>query len=220
MESESALVGDPDQVTHHYEAPARGAEGADVTATTPAVIRYFGDYEVMDELGRGGMGVIYRTRQVSLNRPVALKLIRAGVLAGADELRRFQNEAEAVARLDHPGIVPIYEVGEHEGQRYFSMKLVSGGSLSGRIATYRDDPTAATSLLIEVAEAVHHAHMRGILHRDLKPANIVLDDEGRPIVTDFSLAKRVEVDSELTATGAVLSTPAYMPPNRRWDDGA
>jgi WD40 repeat protein/peroxiredoxin len=160
------------------------------------------------------MGVVYRARQLSLNRPVALKLIRAGVLAGDDELRRFQNEAEAVALLDHPGIVPVYEVGAHEGQRYFSMKLVAGGNLADRLSSYRDDPKAAARLLAEAAEAVHHAHVRGILHRDLKPANILVDDQGHPHITDFGLAKRVEADTEMTASGAVLGTPAYMAPEQ------
>ena len=160
------------------------------------------------------MGVVYRARQVSLNRPVALKMIKAGVLADGDELRRFQNEAEAVALLDHPDIVPVYEVGEYQGQRYFSMKLVPGGNLAERLPTYRDEPKAAAALLAEVAEAVHHAHMRGILHRDLKPANILVDDHGHPHVTDFGLAKRVEGDSELTQSGAILGTPAYMSPEQ------
>src|SRR5262249_31192593 len=146
--------------------------------------------------------------------PVALKMIRAGVLAGDDELRRFQNEAEAIALLDHPGIVPVYEIGEHAGQKYFSMKLVRGGSLSDRLANYKDDPKAAASLVAEIAEAVHHAHMRGILHRDLKPANVLIDDEGHSQITDFGLAKRVDADAEMTASGAVLGSPAYMAPEQ------
>jgi hypothetical protein len=160
------------------------------------------------------MGVVYGARQLSLNRPVALKMIKAGVLADDNELRRFQNEAEAVALLDHAGIVPVHEVGEHTGQRYFSMKLVPGGSLAGRLDAYKDNPKAAAVLMAEVAEAVHHAHMRGILHRDLKPANILVDAEGRPHVTDFGLDKRVEGDVEFTASGTILGTPAYMSPEQ------
>jgi serine/threonine-protein kinase len=197
----------------------RNGPGATTPSDDPdrprgASVRYFGDYEIREVLGRGGMGVVYRARQVSLNRSVALRMLRAGVLAGDDELRRFQNEAEAVALLDHPGIVPIYEIGEDDGQKYFSMKLVRGGGRAERLATYKDDPKAASSLLAEVAEAVHHAHVRGILHRDLKPANILIDTEGHGQITDFGLAKRVEADTELTASGAILGTPAYMAPEQ------
>ena len=161
--------------------PARPtATGPTADLPRGATVRYFGDYEIQKELGRGGMGVVYKARQVSLNRPVALKMIKAGVLADDAELRRFQNEAEAVALLDHPGIVPIYEVGEHDGQRYFSMKLIDGGNLADQLASFQDDPRAAVALMIEAAEAVQHAHMRGILHRDLKPANILVDDAGPP----------------------------------------
>jgi tRNA A-37 threonylcarbamoyl transferase component Bud32 len=177
-------------------------------------IRYFGDYEIQRELGRGGMGVVYKARQISLNRPVALKMIRSAALASEDELRRFQNEAEAVAALDHPHIVPILEVGNHDGQRYFSMKLIEGPSLDEKLSDYTKDPRAAANLLKQAAEAVHHAHQRGILHRDLKPANILLDERGEPYVTDFGLAKRVEGDSELTHSGAIMGTPAYMAPEQ------
>jgi WD40 repeat protein len=177
-------------------------------------VRYFGDYELIRELGRGGMGIVYRARQVSLNRPVALKMIRSAALASEDELRRFQNEAEAVATLDHPHIIPILEVGSHDGQRYFTMKLIGGTSLDKKLADYTADPKSAARLLKQAAEAVHHAHQRGILHRDLKPANILRDERGEPFVTDFGLAKRVVGDSELTHSGAILGTPAYMAPEQ------
>ena len=160
------------------------------------------------------MGVVYKARQVTLNRPVALKMIKAGLLADDDQLQRFQNEAESVALLDHPGIVPVYEVGEHEGQRYFSMKLIDGGNLADQLVSFKDDPGAVATLMIETAEAVQHAHMRGILHRDLKPANILIDAQGHPHITDFGLAKRIESDVELTQSGAILGTPAYMSPEQ------
>jgi tRNA A-37 threonylcarbamoyl transferase component Bud32 len=177
-------------------------------------VRYFGDYDLIKELGRGGMGIVFKARQMSLNRPVALKMIRSAALASEDERRRFQNEAEAVATLDHPHIVPILEVGNYEGQRYFTMKLIGGTSLNQRLADYVGDPRSAAELLKHVAEAVHHAHQRGILHRDLKPANIMLDERGEPFVTDFGLAKRIEGDSELTLSGAIMGTPAYMAPEQ------
>jgi eukaryotic-like serine/threonine-protein kinase len=160
------------------------------------------------------MGIVYRARQISLNRTVALKMIRAGVLARADELRRFRSEAEAVARLDHPHIVPIYEVGAHDGKRYFSMKLIGGPCLSRTLSVYTANPQKAAELMLTIAKAVHHAHQRGILHRDLKPSNILLDEEGQPHVSDFRLAKEVEGDGSLTESGAVLGTPAYMAPEQ------
>jgi serine/threonine-protein kinase len=160
------------------------------------------------------MGVVYKARQISLNRPVALKMIKAGILADSAEVQRFQNEAEAVALLDHPGVVPVYDVGEHNGQRYFSMKLIKGESLAEQVESFQSNFRAVASLVAEAAEAVHHAHMRGILHRDLKPANILIDTDGHPHVTDFGLAKRIHEDFGMTASGAILGTPAYMSPEQ------
>jgi serine/threonine-protein kinase len=190
--------------------------GAEAPVSLPGGtrVRYFGDYELIKELGRGGMGIVYKARQISLNRSVALKMIRSAALASDDELRRFQNEAEAVALLDHPHIVPIFEVGKYDDQQYLSMKLIAGESLDKKLADCIANPMAAATLLHKVAEAVHHAHQRGILHRDLKPANILLDERGEPFVTDFGLAKRVAGDSELTLSGAILGTPAYMAPEQ------
>jgi tetratricopeptide (TPR) repeat protein len=156
------------------------------------------------------MGVVYRARQRSLNRPVALKMILAGRHAAPGEVSRFRAEAEAVANLDHPNIVPVYEVGEHDGQSYFAMKLIDGGSLSGTLADFGDDPGAAAGLVATVARAVHHAHQRGILHRDLKPSNVLINAEGQPFVTDFGLARRVDGGGELTESGALVGSPPYM----------
>jgi WD40 repeat protein/tetratricopeptide (TPR) repeat protein/tRNA A-37 threonylcarbamoyl transferase component Bud32 len=177
-------------------------------------VRYFGHYELERELARGGMGVVYRARQVKLNRVVALKMILAGQLASGDDVRRFHLEAEAAANLDHPGIVPIYEVGEHEGQHYFSMGFVEGQSLAQKVATGPLAPREAALLVRQVAEAVQYAHDHGVIHRDLKPANILIDLKGHPRVTDFGLAKKVEEDSGLTASGQVMGTPSYMPPEQ------
>jgi serine/threonine-protein kinase len=141
-------------------------------------------------------------------------MVLAGRFAGESDRQRFQVEAEAAAGLDHPNIVPIFEVGEHEGRLFFSMKLVDGGNLASRIATLGRDPVRVASVLAKVARAVHHAHRHGILHRDLKPANVLMDRAGEPHVADFGLAKQIEGDSELTHSGAVIGTPAYMPPEQ------
>jgi tRNA A-37 threonylcarbamoyl transferase component Bud32 len=188
--------------------------GGTTGALVPPSAASFGDYELLGEIARGGMGVVFKARQKSANRLVALKRIKSGELADEAEVRRFHAEAEAAANLDHPNIVPIYEVGEHSGQHYFSMKLVDGGGLHRRLNEYADDPPAAVRLLAAVARAVHHAHRRGILHRDLKPSNILLDDHGQPHVTDFGLAKKIEGDAGLTQSGAIVGTPEYMAPEQ------
>jgi serine/threonine protein kinase len=177
-------------------------------------LRSFGDYELLEEIAQGGMGVVYKARQKGLNRLVALKMIRAGALASADDLRRFRNEAEAVANLDHANIVPVHEVGETDRHPYFSMKLIDGSSLDRQLPRFSADPKAAARLVATIARAVHHAHQRGILHRDLKPSNILLDAEGQPHVTDFGLARRIEVDSSLTQSGVLVGTPSYMAPEQ------
>jgi WD40 repeat protein len=190
------------------------AESGQPEAVARVRIRYFGDYELLRELARGGMGVVFFARQMTLNRPVALKMILAGQLANEIDIKRFYTEAEAAASLDHPGIVPIFEVGQHEGQHYFSMGFIEGQSLSQRLAEGPLPAREAAALMVKVAEAIDYAHQRGVIHRDLKPANILLDAQGHPRVTDFGLAKKVEGDSGLTGSGQIMGTPSYMPPEQ------
>jgi WD40 repeat protein len=195
------------------DRPMLGA-GLPTPPNQPARVRYFGDYELLRELARGGMGVVFHARQTTLNRPVALKMILAGQLAEETDVKRFHLEAEAAANLDHPGIVPIYEVGQHEGQHYFSMGFVEGPSLAQRLADGPLPPREAAAVMVKVTEAIDYAHQHGVIHRDLKPGNILLDQSGNPRVTDFGLAKKVQGDSGLTGSGQIMGTPSYMPPEQ------
>jgi serine/threonine protein kinase/Tfp pilus assembly protein PilF len=173
-----------------------------------------GDYELLEEIGRGGQGVVFRARQKGLNRTVALKVISLGQWGSKAHLTRFRREAEAAASLDHPGIVPIYEVGEHGGSCYFSMKFVEGGQLDEVVRRTPMSIRQAAELIAKVARTVHYAHEHGILHRDIKPGNILLDAKGEPLLTDFGLARLVESESTITRTMEVMGTPSYMAPEQ------
>src|SRR5581483_7205620 len=180
----------------------------------PKTFGDFGDYELLEVIGRGGQGVVYRARQKSLNRAVALKVIGLGHWASDAHLKRFRREAEAAASLDHSGIVPIYEVGERDGSCYFSMKLVEGGQLDAVVRREPMPMRQAVELIAKVARTVHYAHEHGILHRDIKPGNILLDQKNEPHLTDFGLARLIETESTVTRTMEVLGTPSYMAPEQ------
>lgn len=185
--------------------------------------RVFGNYELLEHIGQGGMGVVYKARQRTLDRVVALKLNLAGARATEAEIKRFHTEATAAATLQHPNVVSIHEVGEHEGQHYFSMDYIEGSSLAEVIRRTPLPAERSARYVKTIAEAIHYAHGRGVLHRDLKPHNILIDAADEPRITDFGLARRIEVDADPTVSGAVLGTPSYMPPEqaagKRWEIG-
>ena len=171
-------------------------------------------YEILGEIGRGGMGVVYKARQIQANRIVALKMILGGSHAGATDRERFRIEIEATAQLQHPGIVQVYEVGEHHGLPYFSMELCEGGALTKLSKGRPQPPHVAAGIVERIARAVEIAHCHGIVHRDLKPGNILISRDGSPKVGDFGLAKRLDTDSGHTHSGAVMGTPNYMAPEQ------
>src|SRR5881396_856289 len=193
---------------------ARPRSAPEMKSGSAKTFAEFGDYELLEVIGRGGQGVVYRARQKSLNRTVALKVIGLGHWATDAHLKRFRREAEAAASLDHSGIVPIYEVGERDGSCYFSMKVVEGGQLDAVVTREPMPMRQAVELIAKVARTVHYAHEHGILHRDIKPGNILLDQKNEPHLTDFGLARLVETESTVTRTMEVLGTPSYMAPEQ------
>jgi serine/threonine protein kinase/Tfp pilus assembly protein PilF len=207
-------AGDDDGSAENVEANAAAAPHSKKAARAVELLGELGDYELLEEVGRGGQGVVFRARQKSLNRTVALKVISLGQWASKAHLKRFRREAEAAASLDHPSIVPIYEVGERDGQCYFSMKFVEGGQLDEVVRRTPMSIRQAAQLIAKVARTVHYAHEHGILHRDIKPGNILLDQKGEPHLTDFGLARLIETESTVTRTMEVLGTPSYMAPEQ------
>ncbi|MDA8697963.1 serine/threonine protein kinase [Rhodopirellula sp.] len=173
-----------------------------------------GDYRLEEEIGRGGMGVVFRARQISLNRTVAVKMILRGRLASTTDISRFLSEARATAKLEHPNIVPVYEAGDIEGRAFFSMKLIDGPTLSEQVNGQPLRQREAAKLVAKIARAIGYAHQQGVLHRDLKPSNILMSLDGTPLVTDFGLAKHADSPMDATRSGALLGTPAYMSPEQ------
>jgi serine/threonine protein kinase len=205
----------------NFGANAGAAAGqSEKTARSVQTLGELGDYQLLEVVGRGGQGVVYRAHQKSLNRTVALKMISLGSWATDAHLKRFRREAEAAASLEHPGIVPIYEVGEGDGSCYFSMRFVEGGQLDQVIKRKPTSIRQAAELISKIARTVHYAHEHGILHRDLKPGNILLDAKGEPLLTDFGLARLVEAESTVTRTKEVMGTPSYMAPEQAMGNNA
>jgi TolB-like protein/tRNA A-37 threonylcarbamoyl transferase component Bud32 len=211
-----AVAGDADPGCANKPSPLdeNAAPKNKKSARAAELLGELGDYELLEEIGRGGQGVVFRARQKSLNRIIALKVIRLGQWASKVHLKRFRLEAEAAARLEHPGIVPIHEVGERDGSCYFSMKFIEGGQLDEVVRRTPMSIRQAADLIAKVARTVHYAHGHGILHRDIKPGNILLDAKGEPHLTDFGLARLVESESSVTQTLDVLGTPSYMAPEQ------
>jgi len=178
------------------------------------ILRRLGNYDLLEELGRGGMGIVYRALQRGANRIVAVKLILGGSASGEENRERFQAEVQTLARLKHPGIVPVFEVGDEEGCPYFSMEFMPGGNLAQKSKHSPLAPREAAVIVEQLATAVHAAHEVGVLHRDIKPSNVLLDADGQPKLTDFGLAKRLDSDQSLTNTGSVLGTPGFMSPEQ------
>jgi len=215
LDSDEAVPGVDVSAGAAYSAETAAKAGS-AKADNPSrpMLMDFGDYELLEQIGRGGQGVVFRARQKSLNRFVALKVINLGQWATKAHVKRFRREAEAAARLEHPSIVPIYEVGERDGSCYFSMKFVEGGQLDEVVRRAPMSVRQAAELIAKVARTVHYAHEHGILHRDIKPGNILLDANGEPHLTDFGLARLVETESSVTQTLDVLGTPSYMAPEQ------
>ena len=209
-----AGVADPGRADDFPGDKANALPRAKMAERVAKILGELGDYELLEEVGRGGQGVVFRARQQSLNRIVALKVIGLGQWATKAHLKRFRLEAEAAASLDHPCIVPIYEVGERDGQCYFSMQFVEGGQLDEVVKHTPISVRGAIELIAKVARTVQYAHEHGILHRDIKPGNILLDAKGEPHLTDFGLARLVESESTVTRTVEVLGTPSYMAPEQ------
>jgi serine/threonine-protein kinase len=195
------------ELTHTFQPTSDTRQGATETPAVPG-------YEIEGVLGRGGMGVVYKAKHLALKRTVALKMILAGGQAGEQDRARFKAEAEAVARLQHPNIVQVFEVGEQAGHPFCALEFVDGGSLAQKLHGEPLSPREAARLVEELARAVHLAHARNVVHRDLKPANVLLAQDGTPKITDFGLARKLDADSGVTQAGAIMGTPSYMAPEQ------